>query len=127
MQFIFPETFQKKGGHYAPGVISGGMLHVSGQLPIDHATGKLAEGGFAAQVETALANVEAVLKAARLTKAQVIKCRVYLPDIALWDEADQIYATFFGDHKPARVVVPTRRLHHGALIEIEALAEVTQV
>lgn len=126
MQMVFPERFRKKGGHYAPGVVSRGMLYISGQLPVDPATGQVVKGGFAAQVEAALANVEAVLTAAGLTKSQVVQCRVYLPDVALWDEADRIYAAFFGDHKPARVVVPTRALHHGALIEIEALAEVTE-
>lgn len=123
VQVIVPESFRKKGGHYAPGVIAKGMLYISGQLPIDHATGKVVEGGFAAQVRAALANVEAVLTAAGLTRADVAQCRVYLPDIALWDEADQIYAAFFGAHRPARAVVPTRALHHGALIEIEAVAE----
>lgn len=126
MQTVFPASFQNKGGHYAPGIISQGMLYVSGQLPIDHNTGKVVAGGFAAQVERALANVEAVLTAAQLTRRQVVECRVYLPDIALWDEADRIYAAFFGAHKPARVVVPTRELHHGALIEIEALVEVSE-
>ena len=50
-------------------------------------------------------------------------CRVYISDIALWDEVNAVYAAFFDSHKPARVVVPTRALHHGALVEIEAVAE----
>ena len=50
-------------------------------------------------------------------------CRVYIPDVALWDAVNEVYADFFGEHKPARVVVPTRALHHGALVEIEAMAE----
>lgn len=52
-----------------------------------------------------------------------VLCRVYISDIALWDEVNAVYAAFFGSHKPARVVVPTRALHHGALVEIEAVAE----
>ena len=51
-------------------------------------------------------------------------CRVYVSSIALWDAVNAVYAAFFGSHKPARVVVPTRELHNGALVEIEAVAEV---
>ncbi len=115
-----------KGGHYSPGVISRGMLYVSGQLPIDPATGKLAEGGAAAQTRAALANLERVLAAAGAAKEQVVTCRVYVPDVALWDEVNQAYAEFFGAHRPARAVVPTRELHHGALVEIEAVAELPE-
>ncbi|MBQ2059142.1 MAG: RidA family protein, partial [Firmicutes bacterium] len=64
--------------------------------------------------------------AAGTTKDRVAMCRVYIPDMALWDEVNDIYAEFFGDHKPARVVVPTRNLHHGVLIEIEATAEMPE-
>ena len=113
-----------KGGHYSPGIVSGGMLYVSGQLPIDHSTGKLAGGGVAGHTRTALANVERILNEAGAKKEDVVLCRVYIPDVALWDEVNSVYAEFFGDHKPARVVVPTRELHHGALVEIEAMAEI---
>ena len=53
----------------------------------------------------------------------MVLCRVYVPDVALWDEVNLAYASFFGEHRPARVIVPTRDLHHGALVEIEAMAE----
>ena len=55
---------------------------------------------------------------------QFLLCRVYIPDVAAWDTVNAVYAAFFGSHKPARVIVPTRELHHGARIEIEAIAEV---
>lgn len=112
-----------KGGHYTPGIISHGMLYVSGQLPIDPATGKIAEGGITEQTKTALANLERVLAAAGTSKDRVVMCRVYIPDMQYWDEVNRLYAEFFGPHKPARAIVPTRELHHGALIEIEAVAE----
>ena len=115
-----------KGGHYSPGVISKGMLYISGQLPIDHSTGKLAGGGVAEHTRVALANVESILKEAGAAKEDVVLCRVYIPDVALWDQVNKEYAAFFGDHKPARVVVPTRELHHGALVEIEAMAEIKE-
>ena len=115
-----------KGGHYSPAIASHGMLYISGQLPIDHATGKLAVGGAAEQTRTALENLERVLTAAGVTKESVVLCRVYVPDVALWDEVNAVYAAFFGEHKPARVIVPTNALHHGALVEIEATAELEE-
>ncbi len=116
-----------KGGHYSPGIVSHGMLYISGQLPIDHDSGKLVSGSAAEHTQAALRNMESILAAADLTKESVVLCRVYIPDICLWDEVNRVYAEFYGEHKPARVVVPTRELHHGALVEIEAIAEMPEV
>ncbi len=115
-----------KGGHYSPGIVSHGTLYISGQLPIDHDTGRLVPGGIAEQTKTALRNMDRILAAAGLVKEAVVLCRVYIPDIRLWDEVNRIYADFFGEHKPARVVIPTGELHHGALLEIEAIAEMPE-
>ncbi len=115
-----------KGGHYSPGVLSRGTLYISGQLPIDPNTGKIAEGGVAEQTRTALGNIERILLAAGAQKENVVLCRVYIPDISLWDEANTAYTEFFGAHKPARVMVPTTTLHHDALVEIEAIAEMEE-
>ena len=111
-------------GHYVPGMISGDKLYVSGQLPMDHDTGIMCSGDIADQAATALVNVEKVLNAAGTTRDKVIMCRVYIPDMDDWDTVNEVYADFFGDHRPARVVVPTRELHHGVMIEIEAIAEI---
>ena len=121
MQFITFET--KKKGHYSPGVLVGNILYISGQLPMDPETGQLVTGGIEAQAKAALDNVARVLTAAGLAKTDVAMCRVYIPDMAYWDAVNEVYAAFFGEHKPARVIVPTRELHHGALVEIEAMAE----
>ena len=56
------------------------------------------------------------------TRNDILMCRIYTPDIDFWDEIDDEYALFFGEHKPARVVVPTNKLHFGCLLEIEATA-----
>lgn len=122
----FVEGLTSKGGHYSPGVAAGGMLYVSGQLPIDPETGKIAEGGIREQTLQALANVGRVLAAAGLGRENVVMCHVYIPDMADWDAVNEVYAEFFGSHKPARAVVPTRALHHGALVEIEAVAEMKE-
>lgn len=112
-----------KKGHYSPGVIMDGILYISGQLPIDPEAGIIVAGGIEEQTCQALANVESVLNRVGAARTDVGMCRVYVSNIALWDQVDAVYADFFGDHRPARVVVPTRELHHGALVEIEAMAE----
>ncbi|MBR4908567.1 MAG: RidA family protein [Acidaminococcaceae bacterium] len=122
MEFIHPLTGAKANGHYTPGVISGNCLYVSGQLPVNPATDKI-EGGIGEQVMQALNNVDGILAAAGLTRNNVALCRVYIPDVAYWDEVNEVYTAFFGEHKPARVVVPCNKLHKDALVEIEAVAE----
>ena len=111
-------------GLYVPGMISGGMLYVSGQLPVHHEPGAPMAADIEQQTRDALHNVELVLNAAGCGREDVVLCRVYVSSIALWDAVNAVYAAFFGSHKPARVVVPTRELHNGALVEIEAVAEV---
>lgn len=126
MREIFIDTKAVNKGHYVPGVVSRGVLYVSGQLPMDHETGMMETGDIAAQTRRALHNVDLVLMAAGTSRELVSMCRVYIPDMALWDEVNSIYAEFFGEHRPARVVVPTRNLHHGVLVEIEATAEMPE-
>ena len=93
---------------------------------MDPVTGLMPEGGVGAHAKMALANVERILAEAGLARDSVVQCRVYIPDVAYWDEVNTVYADFFGAHKPARVVVPSRDLHGGALVEIEAVAELAE-
>mgnify|MGYP000081333418 FL=1 len=69
-------------------------------------------------------NLDAILKKASSDRDHVLKVTVYVSDIALWGRVNAVYARFFGDHRPARAVVPTRELHFGFQIEIEAIAAV---
>ena len=126
MKPITIESRLTNRGHYVPGMISGGTLYISGQLPVHHETGEPVSGDIVRQTEDALHNVELVLKAAGCTKENVVLCRLYIPDVAYWDQVNEAYAGFFGDHKPARVIVPSRELHGGALVEIEAVAELPE-
>lgn len=123
MKIIIPKDSPKAGGHYSPGVISNGMLYISGQLPVDPETGNTITGDVSAHALRALQNMELILIAAGLSKENVVLCRVYISDVALWANVNSVYASFFGDHRPARVVVPSRSLHGGALVEVEAMAE----
>ena len=126
MREILIDTKAVNKGHYVPGIISRGVLYISGQLPMNHETGIMETGDIAAQARMAPHNVDLVLRTAGTSREYVTMCRVYIPDMALWDEVNSIYAEFFGEHKPARVVVPTRELHHGVLVEIEATAEMPE-
>lgn len=125
MKAIIPDGIHPQG-HYAPAIASRGMLYISGQLPIDPATGKVIAGGAAEQTRAVLGNIETILKAAGLRRENVVQCRLYLADVSIWDEVNAAYAAFFEAHKPARVAVPGVTLHHGALVEIEAIAEMEE-
>lgn len=97
-------------------------MFVSGQLPIDIDTGEKVIGDISTQASTVLKNLEEILTSVGSSKDQVLKVTVYIPDVKLWDEVNAIYSEFFGEHKPARVVVPTRELHYGFSVEIDAIA-----
>jgi 2-iminobutanoate/2-iminopropanoate deaminase len=99
-------------------------VYVSGQLPINPKSEEKYVGSIEEQTEQALSNLDAILQKANSGKNQVLKVTVYVSDIALWDRVNSVYARFFVDHRPARAIVPTRELHFGYQIEIEAIAVV---
>jgi 2-iminobutanoate/2-iminopropanoate deaminase len=113
-------------GHYSQAIVHGDTVYVSGQLAIDPQTGEKCLGSIEEQTEQALKNVAEILKAANSDVSKVLKTTVYVSDIALWDRVNAVYARFFGEHRPARAVVPTRDLHYGFQIEIEAIAFVSK-
>ncbi|MBY8949578.1 RidA family protein [Pseudomonas sp. SH10-3B] len=114
------------GGHYSQAVAHGGVLYVSGQLPV-RANGEHSAGQpFAVQASIALDNLVAILGEAGLGPRDLLKVTVYVVGIEHWPAFDQIYARYLGEHKPARAVVPVPVLHHGYLIEIEAVARTAQ-
>jgi 2-iminobutanoate/2-iminopropanoate deaminase len=124
MDFIHTHAAPAPAGHYTQAIVHNGFVFVSGQLAVDPVSGEKRLGTIAEQTQQALYNLEAILKAAGSGKEQVLKTTVYIANIALWDEVNQVYAAFFGSHKPARSIVPTRDLHFGFLVEIEAVAAV---
>ena len=126
MKYVHTEYSQKAKGHYSAGVISGDLCFISGQLSKDPVTGEIPKGGIIPETERALKNVDLVLKSAGLVRTDLVSCRVYIPDVALWEDVNSVYEKFFGEHKPARVVVPSGKLHDGCLVEIEAIAEINK-
>jgi 2-iminobutanoate/2-iminopropanoate deaminase len=121
MRSIQTENMPKSNGHYSQVMEHNGILYLSGQLPIHPETKHIPET-IEEQAAQALANVEVLLREAGSSKSQVLKATVYIAGIELWDQVNAVYAAFFGDHKPARSIVPTPKLHFGSLIEIEVVA-----
>ena len=109
-------------GHYSQAIVHGDTVYVSGQLPIDPRTGEKRTGAIEEQTRQALENVAAILKAAGSDLRRTVKVTVYISDMSLWPRVNAVYAEFFGAHRPARAVVPTRELHFGFQVEIEAVA-----
>jgi len=121
---ISTQNAPKPAGHYSQAIAHNHLVYVSGQLPIDPQTGEKLIGSIEEQTQQALKNVSEILKAAGSDVRQVLKTTIYVSDIAMWDRVNAVYARFFGEHRPARAVVPTRNLHFGFQVEIEAIAAV---
>ena len=121
MEIINNDKMPPAGGHYSMCVAHNGTLYLAGQLPRDPESGSIPEG-ISAQTRQALDNVRTVLEAARSSLQQVIQVRIYIAEIELWEAVNAIYGEYFGEHRPARTVVPVKTMHYGSLIEIEAIA-----
>jgi reactive intermediate/imine deaminase len=119
---ISTDKAPRPAGHYAQGVAGGGLLFISGQLPITPNGAILKEASFAAQARQAIANMLAVLEAAGGTPDRLVRITAYIVDVANWPAFNQVYAELMGDARPARTVVPVPELHHGVLIEVDGIA-----
>ena len=109
-------------GHYSQAVVYGGLVFVAGQLPHDIAHPGRPAGDAEEQTERALRNVEAILEAAGSGLERLLSVTVYVTDISLWPRVYAAYAGVLGPHRPARAVVPVKELHHGYLVEVQAVA-----
>lgn len=127
MKKILTTDAPKPAGHYSQAVVHGDIIYVSGQLPIDPHSGEKRTGSIEEQTEQALKNLFAILKAAGSSKEHVLKTTVYISDIGLWDRVNAVYSRLFGESRPARAVVPSRELHFGFQVEIEAIAALASV
>ncbi|HID17174.1 TPA: RidA family protein [Candidatus Bathyarchaeota archaeon] len=108
-------------GPYSQAVKAGGWLFVSGQLPIDPATGEVVRGGAAKQAERALENLKAIVEAAGLSLNNVVKVTLYLQDLKDFQAVNEVYAKYFGREPPARTTVQAAP-PKGAKVEIDAVA-----
>lgn len=109
-------------GPYSQAIEACGFVFASGQIPLNPATGVLVEGGIQEQTRQALTNAKAVMEAAGLTLADVVKTTVYLSDMDNFAAMNEVYATFFSHPYPARSAVAVKTLPKGALVEVECVA-----
>ena len=123
MNAINTENAPAAIGPYSQAIDSGtGLLFVSGQLPIDPATGAFPEGGIKEQTRQSLLNARAILQAAGLDLNNVVKTTVFLADMADFSAMNEVYAQFFAAPFPARSAVAVKSLPKGAMVEIECIA-----
>jgi len=109
-------------GPYSQAIEAGGMVFVSGQLPIDPATGEFAPGGIKEQTRQSLTNAKAILEEAGISLANVMKTTVFLSDMNDFAAMNEVYAEFFNEPFPARSAIAVKTLPKNALVEVECIA-----
>ncbi len=121
-EVIYTEKAPRPIGPYSQGIKVGNWLFISGQIPIDPVTGQLVEGSFRDKVVRVLENIKAIVEAAGGSLESIVKVTVYLRDISKFPEFNEIYAQYFREKPPARVVVEVSNLPKGVDLEVEAIA-----
>lgn len=120
MEFVQAPGLPLPGGHYSQAVVTrGGLVFVSGVLPAR----ELPEPSFEAQCASVFDQCEQILRAAGCGLHDVVQCTAYLAGVEHWPAFDAAYAAVFGEHRPARAVVPVPALHYGCLVEVQLVAE----
>ena len=109
-------------GPYSPAIRVGQLLFVSGQVPLDPATGQMVEGGIAEQTRRVLDNIGALLKAADRSFADVVRTTIFLADMNDFGAVNEIYGKYFSEPYPARATVQVARLPKDARVEIDVIA-----
>jgi 2-iminobutanoate/2-iminopropanoate deaminase len=109
-------------GPYSQAIKANGFVYTSGQIPLDPATGDLVGGSFEDQVHRVFKNLAAILAASGSDFSRVVKATVYVTDLGNFQTLNSIYASYFGDHKPARTTVEVPALPKGATVEIDLIA-----
>jgi 2-iminobutanoate/2-iminopropanoate deaminase len=112
----------KPAGHYSQACGYGDLIFVSGQLPVSLEGKARADLNFEEQVRLALGNMLAIAKAAGSGPDRVLKVTAFIVGAENWPVFNRVYAELFGESRPARSVVPVGSLHHGCLVEVEAIA-----
>jgi 2-iminobutanoate/2-iminopropanoate deaminase len=119
---ILTPNATQPGGHYAQAMVHGDIVYVSGQLGFEPKSSTPELVSVEQQVRNCLGNLKAILDDAGSSMNHVIRTTIYISDVALWPEVNAIYADVFGDHRPARTIVPCNILHHDFQVEIDAMA-----
>jgi 2-iminobutanoate/2-iminopropanoate deaminase len=123
-QAVSSDSAPKAIGPYSQAIRAGSLLFVSGQIPLDPATGALIDGDIAAQTRRVFANLQAILEAAGASFDHVVRTTVYLADMNDFATVNEIYGTYFSSPAPARATVQAARLPKDARVEIDLIASV---
>jgi 2-iminobutanoate/2-iminopropanoate deaminase len=122
MQIIATPTAPRAIGPYSQAIVHHGMAYLSGQIPLDPATGELVDGDITVQTERVLTNLAAVLEACGSSLGRVVKTTVFLKDLGEFAAMNAVYARFFETNPPARSTVEVARLPRDSRVEIECVA-----
>jgi 2-iminobutanoate/2-iminopropanoate deaminase len=123
MEPIYPSSSARPKGHYAPAMVHNGFVYVSGQISTD-ADGTPVLDSLEEQTLRCLKKMEVILRASNSQPDRVLKVNLYIANMDDWGRVNDVFAKFFGDHRPARLIVPTGPLHYGCAIEIDCVAAV---
>lgn len=119
---VATDAAPKAIGPYSQAIKAGGLLFVSGQIPLDPATGQMVDGGVEDQTRRVMDNLAAVIGAAGASMGDVVRCTIYLADLADFAVVNDIYGSYFDPPAPARATVQVARLPRDARVEIDAIA-----
>ena len=122
VEIIFTENAPRPVGPYSQAIRAGSFLFIAGQIPIDPKTGKVTGEDIKEQGRRALENIKAIVEEAGGRIRDIVKVNVYIRDIKLFGEFNEVYSEFFKEHRPARAVVEVSGLPKDVLVEIEAIA-----
>ena len=122
MKFHSIPNAKPSSGHYTPAISANGFLFISGQVPSNPITGEICKGSIEEQFSLILNNLKDLLTASNAKLEDVLKVNIYIPNGDNWGIINEMFADFFGKHKPTRVIIPCGKLHNDYQVELEAIA-----
>ena len=122
MQIISTDLAPKAIGPYSQAVVHNGLAFLSGQIPLNPATGQMVEGDLTAQTERVLENIKGLLAACGSSLDLVVKTTVFLKDMGEFSQMNEVYGRYFGQNRPARSTIEAARLPRDVRVEIDAIA-----
>ncbi len=126
MRKIYTPLAPDPAGNYSQAIVANGFAFVSGQLPVDSITEEKKTASIEEQTQQALQNVLNIVETAGGSLTSIVKVTIYVSNINLWLRVNRAYLDFFGDHRPARSMVPIGDLHLDYDVEIEAVATIAE-
>lgn len=124
MKQITTDSAPAAFGPFCQAMVANGMVFTSGALPLDPETGALVDGGIVDQTHRTMKNLIAIVEAAGASIDTIVQVVIYLTDMQDFEKMNEVYATYYNDHFPARATIGVAALAKGALVEIQAIAAV---